>query len=155
MITPIPWLTIDQLMLFRFMGARDYWSACSSGCRRSFSTFQKGSYPEDLKALAAAIIELRKENQLLAYHDRSDGGLFACIAEMAFASHIGISMNVDMIAVDVGQEPDYGDAKNWSQQVSGLRHEQTMRALFTEELGIIQNNFLKSLVLIFSLESMV
>jgi phosphoribosylformylglycinamidine synthase len=94
-------------------------------------------YPEDLKALAAAIIELRKGNQLLAYHDRSDGGLFACIAEMAFASHAGISINVDMIAVDVGQEADWGDAKNWAQQVSGLRHEQTIRALFNEELGAV------------------
>jgi len=94
-------------------------------------------HPEDLKNLAAAIIELRKQNKLLAYHDRSDGGLLACVAEMAFASHCGISMNVDMIAVDAGQEPDYGDAKNWAQQVSGLRHEQTMRALFNEELGVV------------------
>ena len=94
-------------------------------------------HPEDLKALAAAIIELRKENKLLAYHDRSDGGLLACVAEMAFASHCGISMNVDMIAVDVGQEPDHGDAKNWAQQVSGRRHEQTIRALFNEELGAV------------------
>jgi phosphoribosylformylglycinamidine synthase len=94
-------------------------------------------HPEDLKALAAAIIELRKDNQLLAYHDRSDGGLLACIAEMAFASHTGISINVDMIAVDVGQEADWGDAKNWAEQVSGLRHEQTMRALFNEELGAV------------------
>jgi phosphoribosylformylglycinamidine synthase len=94
-------------------------------------------HPEDLKALAAAIIELRKDNQLLAYHDRSDGGLLACIAEMAFASHTGISINVDMIAVDVGQEADWGDAKNWAEQVSGLRHEQTIRALFNEELGAV------------------
>ena len=93
--------------------------------------------PDDLKAMAAAMIELRKENKLLAYHDRSDGGLLACIAEMAFASHIGISINVDMIAVDVDQEPDYGDAKNWAQQVSGRRHEQTIRALFSEELGAV------------------
>ena len=94
-------------------------------------------HPEDLKALAAAIIQLRKENKLLAYHDRSDGGLFATIAEMAFASHCGISINVDMIAVDVGQEQDYGDAKNWAQQVAGRRHEQTLRALFNEELGAV------------------
>ncbi len=94
-------------------------------------------YPKDLKALAAAIIELRKENMLLAYHDRSDGGLLACVAEMAFASHSGISINVDMIAIDRGQEPDYGDAKNWAQQVSGRRHEQTLRALFNEELGAV------------------
>jgi phosphoribosylformylglycinamidine synthase len=93
--------------------------------------------PEDLKALAAAIIELRKADHLLAYHDRSDGGLLACIAEMAFASHCGISINVDMIAVDVGQEQDWGDAKNWAQQVSGRRHEQTLRALFNEELGAV------------------
>ena len=94
-------------------------------------------HPEDLKNLAAAIIELRKEGKLLAYHDRSDGGLLACIAEMAFASHCGISINVDMIAVDPDQEPDYGDAKNWAQQVSGRRHEQTIRALFNEELGAV------------------
>ena len=94
-------------------------------------------FPEDLKNLAAAIIELRKDNKLLAYHDRSDGGLLACIAEMAFASHCGVSINVDMIAVDVDQEPDHGDAKNWAQQVSGRRHEQTMRALFNEELGVV------------------
>ena len=94
-------------------------------------------HPEDLKNLATAIIELRKENKLLAYHDRSDGGLMACIAEMAFAAHCGVSINVDMIAVDTSQEPDYGDAKNWSQQVSGRRHEQTMRALFSEELGVV------------------
>ena len=94
-------------------------------------------HPEDLKSLASAIIELRKENKLLAYHDRSDGGLLACVAEMAFASHSGVSINVDMIAVDAGHEPDYGDAKNWAQQVSGLRHDQTMRALFNEELGAV------------------
>jgi phosphoribosylformylglycinamidine synthase len=42
-----------------------------------------------------------------------------------------------MIAVDVGQEPDHGDAKNWAQQVSGRRDEQTLRALFNEELGAV------------------
>jgi phosphoribosylformylglycinamidine synthase len=94
-------------------------------------------HPEDLKNLAAAIIELRKENKLLAYHDRSDGGLLASIAEMAFAAHCGVSINVDMIAIDAIQEPDYGDAKNWAEQVSGRRHEQTMRALFNEELGAV------------------
>jgi phosphoribosylformylglycinamidine synthase len=94
-------------------------------------------YPEDLKALANAIIALRKANLLLAYHDRSDGGLLACIAEMAFATHCGISINVDMIAVSLNQEPDWGDAKNWAQQVSGRRSEQTIRALFNEELGAV------------------
>ena len=29
---------------------------------------------------------------ILAYHDRSDGGLFATLAEMSFAGHVGISV---------------------------------------------------------------
>ena len=112
-------------------------SILSQVLNQSGKTAPDLDHPEDLKALAAAIIELRKEGKLLAYHDRSDGGLLACVAEMAFASHTGISINVDMIAVDAGQEPDHGDAKNWAQQVSGRRHEQTMRALFNEELGAV------------------
>jgi phosphoribosylformylglycinamidine synthase len=73
----------------------------------------------------------------LAYHDRSDGGLLACLAEMAFASHCGISINVDLLCIDAHTEQDYGDAKNWASQVSGRRHEQSIRALFNEELGAV------------------
>lgn len=91
----------------------------------------------DLKAFTNAIITLRERNAILAYHDRSDGGLLACIAEMAFASHCGISLNVDLLCIDPQTEPDYGDAKNWASQVSGRRHEQTIRALFSEELGAV------------------
>ena len=112
-------------------------SILSQVLNQSGKTAPNVDYPEDINALASAVIELRKEHQILAYHDRSDGGLFACVAEMAFASHCGISINVDMIAVDVDQESDYGDAKNWAQQISGRRHEQTLRALFNEELGAV------------------
>jgi phosphoribosylformylglycinamidine synthase len=93
--------------------------------------------PQDLKNLAAAIIELRRKDMLLAYHDRSDGGLFAAAAEMAFASHVGLSLNVDMLVLDNGHESDFGDAKNWTQQVSGRRNDLTLRALFNEELGAL------------------
>jgi phosphoribosylformylglycinamidine synthase len=112
-------------------------SILSQVLNQSGNTAPDLDHPQDLKNLASAIIELRQENRLLAYHDRSDGGLLACVAEIAFASHTGISINVDMIAVDAGQEPDHGDAKNWAQQISGRRHEQTMRALFNEELGAV------------------
>ena len=94
-------------------------------------------HASDLKAFTNAIIALRERNAILAYHDRSDGGLLACIAEMAFASHCGISLNVDLLCIDPQTEPDYGDAKNWASQVSGRRHEQTIRALFSEELGAV------------------
>ena len=93
--------------------------------------------PEVLKGFASAITQLRAKQMVLAYHDRSDGGLLACIAEMAFASHCGISINVDLLCIDARTEQDYGDAKNWASQVSGRRHEQTIRALFNEELGVV------------------
>jgi phosphoribosylformylglycinamidine synthase len=93
--------------------------------------------PEDLKNLAKAIISMRRQGLLLAYHDRSDGGLFAAATEMAFTSHVGVSLNVDMLVLDKDHESDFGDAKNWAQQVSGRRNDLTLRALFNEELGAL------------------
>ena len=48
----------------------------------------------------AAIQRLHAEGRLLAYHDRSDGGLFATVCEMAFAGHCGVALNVDMLTID-------------------------------------------------------
>jgi phosphoribosylformylglycinamidine synthase len=42
--------------------------------------------PETLKAFFSTVQSLHRERKLLAYHDRSDGGLFAALLEMAFAS---------------------------------------------------------------------
>ncbi|REF02120.1 phosphoribosylformylglycinamidine synthase [Cupriavidus plantarum] len=92
---------------------------------------------EDLKRFFNVIQRLNREDKLLAYHDRSDGGFMAAVAEMAFAGHCGVSLNVDMIALDPAQEQDYGDAKNWTQQIAERRNEQTLRALFSEELGAV------------------
>jgi phosphoribosylformylglycinamidine synthase len=46
--------------------------------------------PRRLLDLAAVLSELRASNLILAYHDRSDGGLFATLAEMAFAGRCGL-----------------------------------------------------------------
>jgi phosphoribosylformylglycinamidine synthase len=43
---------------------------------------------------AAALAELRAANLILAYHDRSDGGLFATLVEMAFAGHCGLRIEL-------------------------------------------------------------
>ena len=51
--------------------------------------------PEDLKALFDCMQLLRRERLLLAYHDRSDGGLFATACEMSFAGHCGIDIDLD------------------------------------------------------------
>nr|VFJ95076.1 MAG: phosphoribosylformylglycinamidine synthase [Candidatus Kentron sp. LFY] len=52
-------------------------------------------HPEDLQAFFKAIQMLNRADRLLAYHDRSDGGLFATLCEMAFAAHTGITIHLD------------------------------------------------------------
>jgi len=92
---------------------------------------------EDLKGFFAAIQQLNKEGQLLAYHDRSDGGLFATLAEMAFAGRSGLSINLDILTMEGEHASDWGDSKNWASQVGERRNEMTLRALFNEELGAV------------------
>lgn len=53
--------------------------------------------PAHSPAFFGAIQRLSSENLLLAYHDRADGGLFASIAEMAFASRCGVSLELDAL----------------------------------------------------------
>ncbi|MCG8312306.1 MAG: phosphoribosylformylglycinamidine synthase, partial [Pseudomonadales bacterium] len=57
--------------------------------------------PEALKAFFRIVQELKAKDQLLAYHDRSDGGLVATLAEMCFAGHTGVSIDLGRVpAVD-------------------------------------------------------
>lgn len=71
-----------------------------------------------LKAFYNVIQQLVAEDKLLAYHDRSDGGLFATLAEMAFAARCGL--DVDLTSL-VANQADVNEA--------------SIRALFNEELG--------------------
>ena len=66
-----------------------------------------------LTGFFAAIQEMNSRGMLLAYHDRSDGGLFATVAEMIFASRIGVSLSLSGSRVDL------------------------LRQLFNEELGAV------------------
>ncbi len=97
--------------------------------------------PAQLKALVAAINELRSAGLLLAYHDRSDGGLWAAVCEMAFAGQMGVSLNVDMLVTEgdgiSDSRADHGDSKNWATQVGARRNDLTLSALFNEELGVV------------------
>ncbi|MDP1953460.1 MAG: phosphoribosylformylglycinamidine synthase [Polaromonas sp.] len=97
--------------------------------------------PKDLVNLVTAINTLRGQGRLLAYHDRSDGGLFATACEMAFAGHVGVSLNIDMLLVEgdgiSDSRMDIGDSKNWASQVGARREELTLKALFNEELGAV------------------
>ncbi|MDR2880455.1 MAG: phosphoribosylformylglycinamidine synthase, partial [Azoarcus sp.] len=72
--------------------------------------------PEDLVAFFGAIRRLCRDDLILAYHDRSDGGLFATVCEMAFASRCGLSLALDTVCLDDGH---------------------LFGALFAEELGAV------------------
>ena len=73
-----------------------------------------------LKAFYNVIQQLVAEDKLLAYHDRSDGGLFATLVEMAFAARCGL--NVDLTSL-VANQTDVNEA--------------SICALFNEELGAV------------------
>ena len=68
-----------------------------------------------LRSFFQAIQTLNEQERLLAYHDRSDGGLFATLCEMSFASGCGVS--IDLEAMQEEAEP--------------------IAALFNEELGAV------------------
>jgi len=97
--------------------------------------------PQDLVQLVKAINQLRSENKILAYHDRSDGGLIATVCEMAFAGQVGVALHVDMLVTEgdgiQDSRTDVGDSKNWTTQVSARREALTLEALFNEELGVV------------------
>ncbi|MBA4214155.1 MAG: phosphoribosylformylglycinamidine synthase, partial [Polaromonas sp.] len=96
---------------------------------------------QDLISLVNAVNTLRAEGKILAYHDRSDGGLLAAAAEMAFAGHVGVALNVDLLVTEgdgiSDSRAEVGDAKNWAGQVGARREELTLKALFSEELGVL------------------
>ncbi|CAM5792627.1 phosphoribosylformylglycinamidine synthase [Castellaniella caeni] len=92
---------------------------------------------QDASMLRTAFLALRKlvaRGWVLACHDRSDGGLLAAAAEMAFAGHVGVSLNLDMLTIDP-HTADAGDYKIRNDQVAVLHHEHNLTALFNEEAG--------------------
>ena len=92
--------------------------------------------PARLKAFFGLIQRLNREGKILAYHDRSDGGLFATVCEMAFAGRCGVDLDVDElryhrlhddIMEDVAGAPDPHEP--YTSRLFGI--------LFNEELGAV------------------
>ena len=92
--------------------------------------------PARLAAFFAAIQKLASDNLLLAYHDRADGGLFATVCEMAFATHCGLSIDMDGLCYDPLMNDVDGNEKK-PNLLAGRSFELLMRALFNEELGAV------------------
>ena len=101
-----------------------------------------------------AIQELLSEELILSYHDRSDGGLLATLAEMSFAGRKGINVILDKLGRDAADpqasaQPDSAggttsvssaDNTNGLERTSeGTRpdHENLLGILFSEELGAV------------------
>jgi phosphoribosylformylglycinamidine synthase len=88
-----------------------------------------------LKAFFAAIQGLNRAGRILAYHDRSDGGLFATVCEMSFASHVGVSLNLDGLCYDPLMNDVDGSER--FPQIAGRLRDRIIAALFNEELGAV------------------
>ena len=95
-----------------------------------------------LKAFYSVIQQLVAEDKLLAYHDRSDGGLFATLVEMAFAGRCGLDITLGsilfatMIATYTPAQVDHDlGFVNAGSIIS--TEENIIRSLFNEELGVV------------------
>ncbi|WP_314378278.1 phosphoribosylformylglycinamidine synthase [Neisseria elongata] len=80
-----------------------------------------------LKDFYGVIQQLVAEDKLLAYHDRSDGGLFATLVEMAFAGRCGLNVQLDSLT-------DFA-ALDWNDEKAVKQH--CIKTLFNEELGAV------------------
>jgi len=56
--------------------------------------------PALMSGFFAAVQECLEQKQLLAYHDRSDGGLFVTLCEMAFAGRAGLDIDISPLGAD-------------------------------------------------------
>ena len=91
---------------------------------------------QSLKQFFTVIQGLNRDGLLLAYHDRSDGGLFACLCEMAFAGHLGVTLNLDVLSYDPLAHDVEGNERH-PELMHGRDFERVLAALFAEELGAV------------------
>jgi phosphoribosylformylglycinamidine synthase len=79
-----------------------------------------------------ALQDLIRDEKLLAYHDRSDGGLFAALAEMIFAGRLGATVALDSLVGSISKTDGISGHEGET-----ARQDAVLRALFNEELGVL------------------
>ncbi len=92
--------------------------------------------PAKLKAFFGAIQKLNAAGRILAYHDRSDGGLFATLCEMAFAGRAGVTVYLDALAMDP-KGLDVDGHERQTDALAGNLSDRILAVLFNEELGAV------------------
>ena len=88
-------------------------SALAQACQETGTEPADLDDPGQMVAFFGCIRQLARDGKIMAYHDRSDGGLFACLCEMSFAGHTGLNINL----TELGNDP--------------------IASLFSEELGAV------------------
>ncbi|HUP96850.1 MAG TPA: phosphoribosylformylglycinamidine synthase [Usitatibacter sp.] len=92
--------------------------------------------PAKLAALFSQVQALNAEDKVLAYHDRSDGGLFATLCEMAFAGRAGVTVYLDNLVADA-RRLDVDGHERHGAAIAGNLEERALAVLFNEELGCV------------------
>jgi len=72
-------------------------SALAQACGQVGDTVPDMDSAGDLRAFFTLVQELVAQRKLLAYHDRSDGGLLVTLLEMAFAGHCGLQVELSVV----------------------------------------------------------
>jgi phosphoribosylformylglycinamidine synthase len=95
--------------------------------------------PPILKGFFLAIQQLVNEKRLLAYHDRSDGGLFTSVVEMAFAGKTGVNIHLDSLngsAIELLFNEELGAVV----QISAAHKEQVLSVFAKYEIQHLVHN---------------
>lgn len=135
-LTPLPNLNVEHDIILIDLGKQRMAGSIFAQVSNQFGDEVPDADAQLLKQTFNALKAIRAKQAILAYHDRSDGGLWASICEMAFAGRCGVSINLDMLA-QPDAVSDWGDTKDWHAQSSGIRANAALKALFNEELGIV------------------
>ena len=89
-----------------------------------------------LRCFFGAVQQLNAAGLILAYHDRSDGGLFVTLCEMSFAGRVGVSLNLDTLCYDPLMN-DVDGIERSPDIIDGRLFDRLFGALFNEELGAV------------------
>ena len=138
-VTPVLCEDEDTDLLLIDLGNRQ----CRLGasiCEQVWS--EMGSEIPDVDSAASVLAffntiqSLISDDLILAYHDRSDGGMFVTLAEMMFASHVGVTIELESLMTGwVGAALRHGSVP--PRDGSWIIEGPVQRILFNEELGAI------------------
>ncbi len=96
---------------------------------------------QQLRAAFRTLQHINAQDWVLAYHDRSDGGLWATLCEMAFAGHCGLTIDTDELCLDCVRVEHEADEQLELDETHTPNpeqiHQQLLRILFNEEPGVV------------------